>query len=661
MLEKNPEIIIVGAGPIGIAYAWGIKQINPKIEITILEKYQEYQRNHTLIMQHKLLDSLMKATGTENDPELVALLDQLKNDPHILTNMLQDIFMRVAKRRGVIFRTEEVKPETFLDQVLRPTQGSPQLLIGADGTHSVVSDCAFPPGNQIKHEFDYVLQLRYEIKGQHKAEKIYPITFYQNMAQHGLIANEYVGNFSDGRTTITMQMMISKQAFLELQAATSKTPLQPFKKDSEIINSKEVTTTNEINNLTMDDVPTLTRNFLLGYLNNKMKKCFENQDVIDRESIRISVNEAPATHAKQVFCETNVVPCFLVGDASLGLSYFKGLNAGLESAAKFFSIMAPTIRQGFADKQAMHDGFQSYGNWFFKDFAPKKVKEVEQYSTWHIRSFMKVMQVARNIKLASIYEDEDLPTDAYKNYFEFFQKNPLQNLNRNGTWGLYPHRSYDPVVKLWQFAYVPISHSLTKIAKLFIDLIKPYKSTSHFVQDLKQPLVASVNLASGIFKILAGIFTFNFKRTIDGIFTLFRGIFEVVTLPLLPLKFLVRGSMTLFHRPRIEENSGIIKVASLGMDFLEGLESKRIISDVSSPYKLLQFCSDLNRKYNKSLHRGQKSNIGELEELSQFNKLRADAQLDLTEVRKYFSLFLPKPKNLGQPDTNRNNPSSLQL
>jgi protoporphyrinogen oxidase len=40
MLAKTtPEIVIVGAGPIGIAYAWGIKQINPKIEITILEKY----------------------------------------------------------------------------------------------------------------------------------------------------------------------------------------------------------------------------------------------------------------------------------------------------------------------------------------------------------------------------------------------------------------------------------------------------------------------------------------------------------------------------------------------------------------------------------------------------------------------------------------------
>jgi hypothetical protein len=610
-------------------------------------------------MQHKLLDSLMKATGTENDPELVTLLDQLRKDPHIRTNKLQEIFMRVAKKRGVKVKTKkEVKPETFWEDVL-PTNGSPQLLIGADGTHSVVSDCAFPPGNQIKHEFDYVLQLRYEIKGQHKAEKINPITCVQDMARHGLIANEYVGNFSDGRTPVTMQMMISKQAFLELQAATSKTPLQPFKKDSGIINSKEVTTTNEINNLTMDDVPTLTRSFLLGYLNNKMQKCFENQDVIDRESIRISVNEAPATHAKQVFCETNAVPCFLVGDASLGLSYFKGLNAGLESAAKFFSIMAPTIRQGFADKQAMHDGFQSYENWFLKDFAPKKVKEVEQYSTWHIKSFMKVMQVARHIKQASIYEDEDLPIEAYKNYFEFFQKNPLQNLNRNGTWGLYPHRSYDPVVKLWQFAYVPIRHSLTKIVKLFIDLIKPYKSTSHFVQDLKQPLVASVNLVSGIFKILAGIFTFNFKRTIDGIFSLFRGIFEVVTLPLLPLKFLVRGCITLFHRPRIEENPGMIKVASSGMEFLKTQERSQSLIEDDTTYKLLQFCSDLNRKYHKSRDRGQKSNIGELEELSQFNKLRAGAQLNLSEVKNYFSLFLPKPKNFDQPDTNQNNNSGL--
>src|SRR4051794_31483904 len=82
----DTDILVVGAGPIGLVNAWGMKRLNPKLKIVVLEKYAEYQRTHTLVMQAEQLEAIMKATNSEQHPELVKLLKQLKKDPHIRTN-----------------------------------------------------------------------------------------------------------------------------------------------------------------------------------------------------------------------------------------------------------------------------------------------------------------------------------------------------------------------------------------------------------------------------------------------------------------------------------------------------------------------------------------------------------------------------------------------
>lgn len=622
---NHSEIVIVGGGPIGLAHAWGFKKLNKDLKVVVLEKYEVYQRKHTLIMQHQQLKKLMKATGTQNDPALMNLLKQLKKDPHIRTNALEDVFKKLAIDSGVEITQEEVKEES-IEQIITPFRT--KLLIGADGTHSVVSRSLFPEGNQVKHEFDYVLQLRYEIKGDHKSEAINPIDFYQQMARQGLIANEYVGHYAQGKTPVTMQMMISKEDFHKLKEATSKNPILPFNKES-------------LENLKIDEVPDYLKNFIFGYLAHKVKTCYKNGEQIDDQSLRISVNEAPATHARQVVNTHNDLPIFLAGDAGLGLSYFKGLNAGLESTAKFFSHMGPVIKKGLTDEKRMMNALMDYQTWFLKEFAPKKVKEVAQYSTWQIRSLMKTMKVMRAIKMSSIVEYDDISKPVLDDYFRLFNKDPLSNLGKK-NWRLYPHRKYDPV-KLGQFAYVPIRHSLIKIAKLFVDYFKPYKSKAQLVQDFKQPLVGVVNVGSGLLKIVVGLFTLNIHRFGDGIFSLARGSLELITWPLAwTLKPIIRGIATLIHGPaKIEENPGIKKLAQFGAECLDKVDPEEFNSNETT-YKLLAVCNDLHRKFGKAVNKGQSSHIPEIEEFTRFNIVREDSKLTKETLRAYFSLFNKK-------------------
>ncbi len=87
----------------------------------------------------------------------------------------------------------------------------------------------------------------------------------------------------------------------------------------------------------------------------------------------------------------------------------------------------------------------------YKVFAPLKIREVENYSTYQIRLPMKIMRKVKYIKEFSS-ENDDAEDDILALYFKAFCANSL-NKPEAGFKTLYPHRSYDPNIKLGQFAF----------------------------------------------------------------------------------------------------------------------------------------------------------------------------------------------------------------
>lgn len=626
---QQADVVIVGGGPIGLAHAWGLKKLNPDLQVVVLEKYQEYQRKHTLIMQPRQLQKLLRATGAENDPVLCQLMADLNRDKHIRTSDLEARFKAVALSSGVSVVHENVQEVTAEQQILR---FNPKMIIGADGTHSVVSRVMFPEDNQIKHPFDYVMQVRFEIAGDGRAAVIGSVDFYQQMARQGLIASEYVGRYDEekGTTPVTMQLMIDKRAFDALQNATSKDPLLPFAPEKK-------------NGMTMTEVPQQYQQFVNRYLTEKIKSAGEKSFELNRDSIRISVNEAPATHAEQVKYTFKGIPVLLVGDAGLGLSYFKGLNAGIESTAQLFTSVADAVRDALnIDK--MQQGLQQYQNWF-TSFAAKKIQEVKSYSTWRIRAAMRVIKVVQGFKNASMVEDEADLNPVLTDYF-----NLVDGLKQGeqAAFRLYPHRSYDPV-KLGQYSHVPVIHSLKKIWKLFEDYKNPYKGWYQVRQDFAQPLVGIVNAFSGSVKIIGAVFTLNGKRLADGLFTLTRGVLELATTPWAwTVKPLFRGLVSVFSPPvLIEKGSCMQTLASLGHKKLDAhdFDDDFIPTEL---YAVKAVCNDLHRKFQKADRRDQRS-LNKEEEKKRWDAMEKSGPYVSSEsARQYFSLFRPAAKSQEQ-------------
>lgn len=630
MSQPPTDILIIGAGPIGLAHAWGLKKLNPHLNIKILEKYPTYQRKHVLNMKPASLEALMKVVDAMKDPQLSSLLKKLKKRRYIRTSELESIFKKCVFEQGVEIVYEEVNEQNIQYYLLKY---QPKLVIGADGTHSVVNKALFPKGNQIKLEFDYVLQLRYDIQGQSKVFPISLIDFYQEMTRQGLIANEYVGAVVDGKMPVTLQLIISKKAFTQLKALTSKKPMMPYAADPAQFKKNE---------LSLADMPEDIRHFLLRYWEHRLKALSHdaNEHNIDVNSIRISVNESPATYAQKAcqLSQNNAPAIVLAGDAVLGLSYFKGANAGFVSTAHFLSLLKPVIGRSIG---TLNPVLKQYEHWMLNIFGPKKIKEVAHYSAYRIRIFQKIVKWAKAVKqLSKVEYGVELP-ELIADYFHLLASYSPKKV------AFYPHRKY-PLVKIGQIENVPFAHSWLKIKKGFKDYFKPYKSRTQIAQDFKQPLIGMSTFFIGLFKIGRGCFSFNLTEIKEGVGSLLRGFIDVITTPLAWLvKPLMRTGFTLAHHgfSKIEENAGIKKLVKLGIEKLNNLSVNQM-NEAFVEYELLSLSTDLHRKFMKAIKSGQYTSDMQKESIL-FNKIReSKEEVDKTELKgaleQYFLLFQAK-------------------
>ncbi len=579
---------------------------------------------------------------------LSGLLSKLKKDPHIRTNELEKIFKDYALQNGVIILHEEVKPSTIHQQV---AQSQPDMIIGADGTHSTVSKSLFPAANQVKIEFDYVLQTRYEVKGEYKAKAIAQKDFVRDFIHHGVIANEYVGAFDEkkNKTPVTMQMMISKDAFEKLQLATSKHPIQPLANPEQ---------QHQQHTLALDNIPDNVRNFLKTYIEKKTKIFSQFGQVLDPTSLTFSVNEAPATYAKQPINFYDDTPVILVGDAALGLSYFKGLNAGLESTAQLLTLLTACIQSNFENHEELKSALENYTHWFLNDFSPKKIKEVERYSTVNIRLPEKAMHSARSLEATSGMQNIEYDDMLLLDYLEMLALDlSSEKLNK-----VFPHREFDPTIKFAQLTTIPVSYTLNKTLKVFRDYVKPYKYSGQWIEDSKQPLLGLANTLSGLFKAVSSPLSGGVAQAEDGIANVLRGALEIVTSPIsLVIKPILRSLATSIQgKPKIEENKGLKRIAQLGLEYIEKEDFSAEIDSKKNIYALLAISHDIHRKFLKSLKRGQDTNLG-IVEATEFAKIKDKNQpRDYELFNKYFSIFSIKSTSVNQHASNTYLESSLK-
>lgn len=312
-----PTVVIIGAGPVGLLTAIQIKLYQPSIQIKMFEKYQEYKRKHTLRVD---------AASFEG-----AHPDLKKYSGNVATSTIETELKEQALSLGIEISYEEV---IKVDDVLK-RYPDVSLCIGADGAHSLVRKTYFEHEDIPYQNLQYLLEFKCDVIG----EKLLPLSWAQSagaLMHVDRLLTEQVGRYNEESqsTPLAIRMFISEKEFKALRGpqddqATFKNPLS-------------------FDGLCQAN-PDLGKQFR-EWLNYR-----QSIQAMGLAPIKISTTNLPAYTSNSYVKGTHHCFIALVGDAALGVPYFRSFNAGIKGSI----LLADTANKWLNDD--VYD-FQEYEN-----------------------------------------------------------------------------------------------------------------------------------------------------------------------------------------------------------------------------------------------------------------------------------------------------------
>lgn len=302
-----PDVLFIGAGPVGLFTAIQLKLLNPSANIHMLEKYQDYQRKHLLRLDRRSF--AYSCPNKEFQAFLKSLPDTLR------TNDLESALLEYAKHLGI-----EIEYQHVIDcEQLKKDYPDTHLFVGSDGSHSVVQKEIFNEEYQIKETLQYVVEIKYDVEGKTR----YLNTFMEAMpatayAEHFIA--ETVGKEKEGKTAVSVRIFVNKETYDFMHEATFKNPYhlsEPEKIHPEVLKSINA--------------------WLLARQTLAHEKRIEDSE-------RITVTHLPVYASKEFVKEKHEALWFIVGDAAFGVPYFRSLNNGILCSSQLAQVLHAKLK-----------------------------------------------------------------------------------------------------------------------------------------------------------------------------------------------------------------------------------------------------------------------------------------------------------------------------
>lgn len=308
------DLVVVGAGPVGLWTALQIKKRQPDLKIDIYERYEQYQRSHILRLDHWSLllygrnskDKREKQFFNElTGKDLGKIMLQPAGSLFIKTNDLEAALKSYALDQGINIKKELVTcPHLLMKQHPECTQ-----FIAADGAHSKMRNGLLGEDSLKDYPLQYIVEVKYQVKG--KATKLNSLNANKQLNN---MAFEYVGKEKNGVTPITIRFFLNKEDYKKLPEASFKSPLT--------INSP--------------GLPHSLEHDIKTYLSMRSKNSSEQYC---EESGKLTKLILSLYSAKKFAILSSNQAWFLVGDCAMGVPYFRALNSGLLLGSRLAQIL----------------------------------------------------------------------------------------------------------------------------------------------------------------------------------------------------------------------------------------------------------------------------------------------------------------------------------
>jgi 2-polyprenyl-6-methoxyphenol hydroxylase-like FAD-dependent oxidoreductase len=302
------DVVIVGAGPVGLWTAIQLKKRRPNLDVQLYERHEEYQRSHVLRLKHlsmllygkNSLDPHEQAFHVEvTGKNLAKLFQSVAGSVFIRTNDLEQALKTYAQALGVRVAYERVdSPQSLMEE-----HSGCKIFVAADGAHSRMRAALLGDEAVRDYPLQYVAEIKYQANGpagqldffndQYKANKL---------LSH--MAFEYVGREKEGVTPVTLRFFVDRKIYDSLPDASFKNPVMLGDQRIPVRLVKDINT----------------------YMNVRAARAGEQY----REGSGKLTKLALSLYAAKRFAVTeNDRSWFLVGDAAMGVPYFRALNSGI--------------------------------------------------------------------------------------------------------------------------------------------------------------------------------------------------------------------------------------------------------------------------------------------------------------------------------------------
>lgn len=335
--NENIDVIFVGAGPVGLFTAIQIKLYNPHLSIVMFEKYAEYQRKHPLLLSH---DSFV---DTHTDKKFQQFIDQIPKT--IRTNELESLLLDYARELGIII---DYQPVTSC-RALCDQYPDTEIIIGSDGSHSVIHKEIFNHEYQIQKTLQYIAEIKYEVSGGARYLNTLVESIFANAyAKH--LVSEFIGKEKDGKTPVSLRIFIDENVYAQMKEATFKNPFnlsKPDKIEASLYKSIEA--------------------WLIA-----REEMTKEKRIVGSE--RISVTNLPVYASQDFYKKHENKHVFLVGDAAFGVPYFRSLNNGILCSSQLAKVISALVLSHKIEQDVSID-YTSFS-------MPAKVDPIEYYKNY---------------------------------------------------------------------------------------------------------------------------------------------------------------------------------------------------------------------------------------------------------------------------------------
>jgi 2-polyprenyl-6-methoxyphenol hydroxylase-like FAD-dependent oxidoreductase len=339
------DIVVVGAGPVGLWSAIQLKKRLPGAQVRVYERHVAYQRAHVLRLDHWSLLLYAAADGSPAEQcfvqevtgkSLTAMRTRFAESLYIRTNEFEAALQRYAQALGIELRHVRIDGTRHA----RDLHPECSLFIAADGAHSALRTELFGSEALASTTLQHVLELKCEervearvdtradVHAGQAAPRLATSQLWQlNRSLHHT-ASEHVGRVRDGMAPVTLRLFLDAATYRQLPAMSFKAP---YLLDAAVASGEAL--------------PAAVRHDLQAFL--AARQALGAQHVAGSARLtKLELNMYAARHFATVQGEA---AWFLVGDAALGVPYFRALNSGLMLGSRLAHLIAGTDALPAAD------------------------------------------------------------------------------------------------------------------------------------------------------------------------------------------------------------------------------------------------------------------------------------------------------------------------